>query len=102
VCHLLKPLHTIVDNSIAFFILLLITVIEDLPDDYFTPTIADLKARQQQLHARAAALNHAPLLTRAQREQQAKTKRDRWPNVRFCPCLCSCKARALIVRVANS
>ncbi|KAI9451075.1 hypothetical protein BJY52DRAFT_1191292 [Lactarius psammicola] len=54
--------------------------LEDLPDDYFTPTIADLKERQQQLHARATGLNNAPLLTRTQREQQTKTKRDRWPN----------------------
>jgi len=53
---------------------------EDLPDDYFTPTITDIKARQQQLHARAVALNSAPLLTRAQREEQVKAKRDRWPN----------------------
>jgi len=53
---------------------------QELSDEYFTPTIADLKARQQQLHARAIALNNAPLLTRAQREEQVKTKRDRWPN----------------------
>ncbi|KAI9462159.1 ubiquitin-related domain-containing protein [Russula earlei] len=53
---------------------------EALPDDYFTPTVAELKARQEQLHARAVALNSAPLLTRAQREEQSKTKRDRWPN----------------------
>jgi len=56
------------------------TTAQELPDDYFTPTIADLRARQQQLHARANSLNNAPLLTRAQREQQAKSKRDRWPN----------------------
>lgn len=55
---------------------------EELPDGYFTPTIADLKARQQHLHARAVAANNAPLLTRAQREEQVKIKRDRWPNVR--------------------
>jgi len=53
---------------------------EELPEDYFTPTLADLKARQADLHARSVALNNAPLLTRAQREEQAKTKRDRWPN----------------------
>ncbi|KAI0270802.1 hypothetical protein BGY98DRAFT_937387 [Russula aff. rugulosa BPL654] len=59
---------------------------EELPDDYFTPTITDLKDRQQHLHARAVATNNAPLLTRAQREQQAKMKRDRWPNttIRVC------------------
>jgi tether containing UBX domain for GLUT4 len=60
-----------------------ITVIEELPDEYFTPTISDLKERQQQLHQRAVALNNAPLQTRAQREQQNKAKRDRWPNVSF-------------------
>jgi len=53
---------------------------ENLPEDYFTPTLADLKERQAQLHARATSLSNAPLLTRAQREQQTKTKRDRWPN----------------------
>jgi hypothetical protein len=58
------------------------TVGEELPDDYFTPTLADIKVRQQQLHARTVSLNNAPLLTRAQREEQAKMKRDRWPNVR--------------------
>ncbi|KAH9995741.1 hypothetical protein BJV77DRAFT_205820 [Russula vinacea] len=30
--------------------------------------------------ARTVSLNNAPLLTRAQREEQAKIKRDRWPN----------------------
>ena len=58
------------------------TVGQELPDDYFTPTLADIKVRQQQLHARTVSLNNAPLLTRAQREEQAKIKRDRWPNVR--------------------
>jgi hypothetical protein len=60
-------------------------IAEELPDDFFKPTIADIKARQQQLHARAVTLNNAPLLTRAQREEQAKVKRDRWPNVRPSP-----------------
>ncbi|KAH9057886.1 hypothetical protein EDB87DRAFT_976262 [Lactarius vividus] len=58
----------------------IIAPLEDLPDDYFTPTVADLKERQNQLHARATGLNNAPLLTRTQREQQTKAKRDRWPN----------------------
>jgi hypothetical protein len=70
--------------------------IEDLPDDYFVPTIADLQARQAQLHARAVALNNAPLLTRAQREQQTKAKHDRWPNVRFLSLSCSCETRVFI------
>jgi len=62
--------------------MMMMIIAEELPDDYFTPTITDLKARQQHLHARAVGLNNAPLLTRAQREEQAKMKRDRWPNVR--------------------
>jgi len=53
---------------------------QDLPDDYFTPTLADLRERQAQLHARTTTLSDAPLLTRAQREQQTKAKQDRWPN----------------------
>jgi tether containing UBX domain for GLUT4 len=53
---------------------------ENLPDEYFTPTLADLKERQEQLHARTTTLSNAPLLTRVQREQQTKAKRDRWPN----------------------
>ncbi|KAH9028521.1 hypothetical protein EDB84DRAFT_1563097 [Lactarius hengduanensis] len=57
-----------------------IAPLEDLPDDYFTPTTADLKERQHQLHARATGLVNAPLLTRTLREQQTKAKRDRWPN----------------------
>jgi hypothetical protein len=76
------PIHS--SNHIVQTTFFLITVIlEDLPDDYFTPTIADLKERQRQLHQQAVTLNNAPLLTRAQREQQIKTKRDRWPNVSF-------------------
>ncbi|KAH8981593.1 hypothetical protein EDB86DRAFT_3051381 [Lactarius hatsudake] len=58
----------------------IIAPLEDLPDDYFTPTTADLKERQNQLHARATGLVNAPLLTRTLREQQTKAKRDRWPN----------------------
>lgn len=53
---------------------------ENLSEDYFTPTLSDLKERQAQLHARATTLSNAPLLTRVQREQQTKAKRDRWPN----------------------
>ncbi|KAI0259863.1 hypothetical protein BC834DRAFT_793379, partial [Gloeopeniophorella convolvens] len=52
----------------------------DLPEDYFTPTLADLRAHQEQLHTRASTLSNAPLLTRAAREQQAAAKRARWPN----------------------
>jgi len=51
-----------------------------LPDDYFTPTAADLKLAQSGLAARTQALNDAPLQLRAVREAAEKSKRDRWPN----------------------
>ncbi|KAF7367379.1 Tether containing UBX domain for GLUT4 [Mycena sanguinolenta] len=51
-----------------------------LPDDYFTPTAADLKQAQASLTARTQALNDAPLQLRAVREAAEKSKRDRWPN----------------------
>ncbi|KAK7064712.1 hypothetical protein R3P38DRAFT_2826091 [Favolaschia claudopus] len=51
-----------------------------LPDDYFTPTAADLKQAQNTLSARTQALNDAPLQLRAVREASEKAKRDRWPN----------------------
>jgi hypothetical protein len=40
------------------------TVGQELPDDYFTPTLADIKVRQQQLHARTVSLNNAPSLAK--------------------------------------
>jgi tether containing UBX domain for GLUT4 len=52
-----------------------------LPDDYFTPTTAEIMATQAQLSARKEALNNAPLQVRSQREVEAKTRRDRWPEV---------------------
>ncbi|KAF9473748.1 hypothetical protein BDN70DRAFT_885577 [Pholiota conissans] len=51
-----------------------------LPDDYFTPTAADLRAAQSTLAARTQALVNAPLQLRAQREAETKAKRDRWPQ----------------------
>ncbi|KAG6832948.1 hypothetical protein H0H92_004832 [Tricholoma furcatifolium] len=51
-----------------------------LPDDYFKPTAADLKAAQDTLTARVHALTDAPLELRATREAREKAKRDRWPN----------------------
>jgi tether containing UBX domain for GLUT4 len=53
----------------------------DLPDSYFTPTTADLKAAQSTLAARTSALVNAPLRLRATREVNEKAKRERWPNV---------------------
>jgi tether containing UBX domain for GLUT4 len=57
----------------------------DLPDEYFSPTAADLKAAQQTLSARTQALVNAPLQLRAVREANEKAKLDRWPNV-SCAC----------------
>ncbi|KAJ7465189.1 hypothetical protein FB451DRAFT_1262921 [Mycena latifolia] len=51
-----------------------------LPDEYFTPTAADLKLAQSGLTARTQALVDAPLQLRAVREAAEKSKRDRWPN----------------------
>ncbi len=53
-----------------------------LPDEYFTPTAADLRAAQSQLAARTQALTNAPLRLKTAREAEDKAKRDRWPNVR--------------------
>ncbi|ETW82956.1 hypothetical protein HETIRDRAFT_426413 [Heterobasidion irregulare TC 32-1] len=52
----------------------------DLPDDYFTPSAADLKLAQAALHSRTQALVNAPFQTRALREQTEKAKRERWPT----------------------
>ncbi|KAF9024899.1 hypothetical protein BDZ89DRAFT_1068679 [Hymenopellis radicata] len=51
-----------------------------LPDEYFTPTAADLKAAQTQLAARTQALTNAPLKLKATREAEEKAKQDRWPT----------------------
>ncbi|KAG6855016.1 hypothetical protein C0991_005945 [Blastosporella zonata] len=52
-----------------------------LPDEYFNPTAADLKAAQATLAARTQALVNAPLELRSVREAREHGKRDRWPNV---------------------
>lgn len=52
----------------------------DLPESYFTPTTADLKAAQTALAARTQALTNAPLQTSNMREAVEKPKRERWPN----------------------
>jgi len=52
----------------------------DLSDEYFTPTTADLKAAQAILTARTQALTNAPLKPRSVREAEVKAKRDRWPE----------------------
>ncbi|KAI0956485.1 hypothetical protein AcV7_006875 [Taiwanofungus camphoratus] len=45
----------------------------DLPESYFTPSVADLKAAQASLSARTQALVNAPLRTQAMREAEDKT-----------------------------
>ncbi|KDR79055.1 hypothetical protein GALMADRAFT_244812 [Galerina marginata CBS 339.88] len=57
----------------------------ELPEDYFTPTAADLKAAQATLSARTQALVNAPLKLRAVRDAETKAKLDRWPetNIRI-------------------
>jgi len=52
----------------------------DLPDEYFSPTAADLKAAQATLSGRTQALVNAPLQLRTTREASEKAKLDRWPN----------------------
>ncbi|KAG6833730.1 hypothetical protein H0H87_001162 [Tephrocybe sp. NHM501043] len=51
-----------------------------LPDEYFNPTAADLKAAQATLASRTQALVDAPLELRSVREAREQGKRDRWPN----------------------
>ncbi|KAJ7239045.1 hypothetical protein B0H12DRAFT_86198 [Mycena haematopus] len=58
----------------------LIYELAPLPDDYFTPTAADLKLAQSSLAAKTQALNDAPLQLRSVRDAAEKSKRDRWPN----------------------
>ncbi|THH09746.1 hypothetical protein EW146_g8596 [Bondarzewia mesenterica] len=52
----------------------------ELPDEYFTPSAADLKAAQASLHARTQALTNAAFQNRSMREQKDKAKRERWPT----------------------
>jgi len=51
-----------------------------LPDDYFTPTSADLQAAQATLSARTQALVNAPLQLRSVRENNERARRERWPQ----------------------
>lgn len=61
--------------------------IQDLPDSYFTPSAADLRAAQASLTARAQSLVDAPLRTQSMREAEDKVKRSKYPmttiRVRF-------------------
>ncbi|EPS96723.1 hypothetical protein FOMPIDRAFT_101701 [Fomitopsis schrenkii] len=53
---------------------------KDLPDSYFQPSTADLRAQQASLSARTQALVNAPLKTQAIRDAEDKVKRARWPH----------------------
>jgi len=53
---------------------------KELPDSYFQPSTADLKAAQASLSARTQSLVNAPLRTQAMREAEDKAKRARWPT----------------------
>jgi tether containing UBX domain for GLUT4 len=55
----------------------------DLPDDFYAPTSADLKAAQATLHARTEALKNAPLRTQEMRDKAQKERDNRWPSVRL-------------------
>ncbi|KAI0324679.1 hypothetical protein GY45DRAFT_1331299 [Cubamyces sp. BRFM 1775] len=52
----------------------------DLPDNYFDVTAADIRAQQAMLAARRDALQNAPLRTAAMREAEDKKRRARWPQ----------------------
>jgi len=52
----------------------------DLPESYFTPSAADLKAAQASLSARTHSLVDAPLQTQIMRDAEDKVKRARYPT----------------------
>ncbi|RDX43992.1 hypothetical protein OH76DRAFT_1360408 [Lentinus brumalis] len=52
----------------------------DLPDNYFDPTAADVRAQQAMLTARRDALQNTPLRTAAMREADTKRRHARWPQ----------------------
>ncbi len=55
----------------------------DIPELYFTPTAAELKAVQSSLAARTQSLANAPLRTQAMRDADQKAREARWPTVRL-------------------
>ncbi|KAI0762043.1 ubiquitin-related domain-containing protein, partial [Irpex lacteus] len=52
----------------------------NIPDSYFTPTPADLKAAQESLTARTQSLVNAPLRTQAMRDEEQKAKAAKYPT----------------------
>ena len=65
-----------------------------LPESYFTPTVADLSAAQSTLQARREALVNRPLTLKKDREEAERKKRERWPEV-------SCAAHRRHTRIAQ-
>lgn len=57
----------------------------DLPESYFVPSAADLRAQQNSLIARTQALSNAPLKTQAMRDAEEKAKRTKYPTVSYSP-----------------
>ncbi|KAI0346322.1 hypothetical protein BDW22DRAFT_1323491 [Trametopsis cervina] len=55
------------------------TVAAELPETYFTPSPADLKAAQDSLTARTQSLVNAPLRTQAMRDAEQKAKEAKYP-----------------------
>jgi tether containing UBX domain for GLUT4 len=55
-----------------------------MPESFFSPTPADLKAAQAAFSARTQALNNAPLRTQAMRDAELKVKMEKYPAVRAC------------------
>ncbi|KAJ3478529.1 hypothetical protein NLI96_g9694 [Meripilus lineatus] len=56
------------------------TRLGDLPESYFVPSAADLRAQQNSLIARTQALSNAPLKTQAMRDAEEKAKRTKYPT----------------------
>jgi len=51
-----------------------------IPDDYYNPTMADLRNAQAALTARSQGLVNTPLQTRAMRLSAEKIRKERWPS----------------------
>ncbi|KAF7789809.1 hypothetical protein EIP86_000755 [Pleurotus ostreatoroseus] len=56
------------------------TASRELPEAFFTPTTADLKAAQDSLTARTQALVNAPLKTQAMRDVEQKAREAKYPT----------------------
>ncbi|PFH53207.1 hypothetical protein AMATHDRAFT_188456 [Amanita thiersii Skay4041] len=52
-----------------------------LPDEYYSPTPADLRDAQATLAARTQSLINAPLQTQAMRASITKSRKDKWPFI---------------------